>query len=101
LKAGSYLPWASGPAPTPRPTSTGATGKTGPWEYLGGGGTFKDNGSSFEIVNNEGASPVSGTFSGLPEGATFTVKVGSTTMTFKISYVGGSGSKNVVLTRIS
>jgi hypothetical protein len=58
-------------------------------------------GTSFEIVNNGSASPISGTFSGLPEGATFTVKVGGTTMTFKISYVGGPGGKNVVLTRIS
>jgi hypothetical protein len=58
-------------------------------------------GTSFEIVNNGSASPIGGTFAGLPEGATFTVKVGSTTMTFKISYVGGPGSKNVVITRIS
>jgi hypothetical protein len=58
-------------------------------------------GSSFEIVNNGSAAPISGTFAGLPEGATFTVKVGATTMTFKISYVGGPGGKNVVLTRIS
>jgi hypothetical protein len=58
-------------------------------------------GTSFEVVNNGSASPVGGTFAGLAEGATFTVKVGATTMTFKISYVGGPGGKNVVLTRIS
>jgi hypothetical protein len=58
-------------------------------------------GSSFEVINNGAGSAISGTFTGLPEGATFTVKVGSTTMTFKISYVGGPGGKNVVLTRVS
>jgi hypothetical protein len=58
-------------------------------------------GSSFEVVNNGSAAPISGTFAGLPEGATFTVKVGATTMTFKITYVGGPGGKNVVLRRIS
>jgi uncharacterized repeat protein (TIGR03803 family) len=60
-------------------------------------------GSSFEVLDNEGNSAISGTFANLPEGATFTVKKGTTTMTFKISYVGsdGDGSKNVVITRIS
>jgi hypothetical protein len=57
-------------------------------------------GSSFEILNNESALAISGTFAGLPEGATFTVKVGTTTMTFKITYVGGNG-RSIVLTRIS
>jgi hypothetical protein len=56
--------------------------------------------SSFEILANQGGSPISGTFAGLAEGATFTVKHGSTTMTFKITYVGGSGN-NVFITRIS
>jgi hypothetical protein len=60
-------------------------------------------GSSFAIVDNEGNSAVAGTFTGLIEGATFTVKKGTTTMTFQISYVGwdGDGSHNVVITRIS
>jgi hypothetical protein len=56
--------------------------------------------SSFEVLNNGSSSPISGIFAGLPEGATFTVKVGSTTMTFKITYVGGTGH-SVVITRIS
>jgi hypothetical protein len=43
---------------------------------------------------------VSGTFSGLLEGSTFTVKVGKTVMTFKISYKGGTGN-DVTLKRIS
>jgi hypothetical protein len=53
-------------------------------------------GSSFEIVNNQGSNPVSGTFAGLPEGATFTVTVGSTTVTFQISYLGGDGNDVVI-----
>jgi hypothetical protein len=60
-------------------------------------------GSSFAIVDNEGNAAISGNFTGLTEGATFTVKKGTSTMTFQISYVGtdGDGSHNVVITRIS
>jgi hypothetical protein len=61
-------------------------------------------GSAFEIVDNEGNAAVAGAlFSGLAEGSTFTVKKGSTTMTFQITYVGidGDGSNNVIITRIS
>lgn len=50
------------------------------------------NGQSFEIIDNDGADPVSGTFTGLSEGAIFTV--GSTT--FSITYAGGDGN-DVVL----
>jgi hypothetical protein len=57
-------------------------------------------GSSFEIVNNEGSDADSGTFTGLPEGATFTVQVGLVVMTFEISYLGGSGN-DVVITRVA
>jgi hypothetical protein len=55
----------------------------------------------YEILNNASASPIIGTFAGLPEGATFTVKVGVTTMTFRITYKGGSGGNSVVITRIA
>jgi hypothetical protein len=55
-------------------------------------------GSSFEIVNNTSSSAISGAFAGLPEGSTFSVKVGSKTMTFQITYKGGTGN-DVVLTR--
>jgi hypothetical protein len=55
----------------------------------------------YEILNNESGSPISGTFAGLPEGATFSVKVGATTMTFKITYKGGSTGNSVFITRIS
>jgi hypothetical protein len=57
-------------------------------------------GSSAEILDNEGASGISGIFAGLPEGATFTIKVGSVTMTFRITYKGDAGN-DVVITRIS
>jgi uncharacterized repeat protein (TIGR03803 family) len=60
-------------------------------------------GSSFEILDNKGNSASGGTFKGLAEGATFTVRVGTTTMTFQITYAGtdDDGSQNVILTRIS
>jgi hypothetical protein len=63
-------------------------------------------GSAFELLDNEGNSAISGTFAGLPEGATFKVKVrsivGWTTMTFQVTYVGTDtdGSNNVLVTRI-
>jgi hypothetical protein len=53
-------------------------------------------GSAFEIVNNEGSAAISGIFAGLPEGATFVVNG----MTFKISYVGGTGN-DVTITRVA
>jgi autotransporter-associated beta strand protein len=51
-------------------------------------------GASFTIIKNNGSSAISGTFSGLAQGATF-MRNG---MTFQISYVGGSGH-DVVITR--
>ncbi len=51
-------------------------------------------GSMFTILDNQGNAPVSGTFVGLPEGATVTING----MTFQISYAGGDGN-DVVLTR--
>jgi DNA-directed RNA polymerase specialized sigma24 family protein len=57
-------------------------------------------GSSFEVLDDLATSAIAGAFTGLAEGATFTVKVGTTTMTFKITYKGGIGN-DVVLTRIS
>jgi hypothetical protein len=51
-------------------------------------------GASFEILNNEGASAITGIFAGLPEGSTIMING----MTFKISYKGGTGN-DVTLTR--
>jgi hypothetical protein len=60
-------------------------------------------GSSFEILANKGNLPIIGTFANLPEGATFTVQVGTQTLTFSITYVSqnGSGSNNVVINLVS
>ena len=55
-----------------------------------------DPASVMTIISNTGAAPVSGTFSGLSEGALVTSATNSAT-TFTISYVGGSGN-DVTLT---
>ncbi len=51
-------------------------------------------GDTYTIIDNDDSDAVSGTFSGLSEGATFTV--GNATMS--ISYTGGTNSNDVVLT---
>jgi hypothetical protein len=60
-------------------------------------------GTAFEILDNQGGSAVSGNFAGLPAGTTFTVKRGTKTMTFQITYAGtdADGDQNVIITRIS
>jgi hypothetical protein len=59
-------------------------------------------GRSFELLDNEGGSAVSGIFKGLPAGSTFKVKGGKKTMVFQITYVGTDtdGNQNVLITRI-
>ena len=52
--------------------------------------------NQFVLIKNDGAEPVSGTFAGLPEGAT--TSLGGAT--FKITYAGGDGN-DVVLTQIT
>ena len=47
------------------------------------------------IVDNRGSAAVTGTFAGLPEGATVTID----TQEYRISYVGGSGN-DVTLTAL-
>ena len=51
-------------------------------------------GQTFTIINNTGSSAITGTFAGLPEGATLTVSG----QQFTISYVGGTLGHSVVLT---
>jgi fibronectin-binding autotransporter adhesin len=53
-------------------------------------------GTTFTIINNDGSDAVTGTFSGLSEGAGVTLSG----QTFTISYIGGTGN-DVVLTRAS
>ena len=48
---------------------------------------------SFTVIDNMGASAISGTFAGLPEGGTVTIS----SIDFTISYIGGDGN-DVVLT---
>jgi formylglycine-generating enzyme required for sulfatase activity/sugar lactone lactonase YvrE len=56
-------------------------------------------GQVFTLVNNTGASPIIGTFTGLAEGATFSATFGGDTFIFRISYVGGDGN-DITLTRV-
>lgn len=49
----------------------------------------------FVIVNNDGTDPISGTFAGLPEGATIANFLGSP-LSATISYVGGTGNDVVI-----
>src|SRR5204862_5190114 len=51
-------------------------------------------GNTFRILDKTSAGPISGTFAGLPEGAMFSVGL----TTFRITYVGGEGNNDVVLT---
>jgi hypothetical protein len=53
--------------------------------------------STFEIVTNNGSTPISGTFNGLTEGAVFT----QGGYQFQITYQGGTGGDSVVLTRLA
>jgi hypothetical protein len=56
-------------------------------------GFFPSISAAFTIIENHSGAPVTGTFAGLPEGATLTMRG----TTFQISYAGGTGH-DVVLT---
>jgi hypothetical protein len=58
-------------------------------------------GTVFIVLDNLGKSAISGVFAGLAGGSTIKVTVGSTTMTFTISYKGGPHGNSVALTRTS
>lgn len=60
------------------------------------GGFTPSVGQTFEIINNQGNNPVTGTFSGLAQNAVFAA--GSSRM--QISYTGGDGN-DVVLTAVN
>jgi autotransporter-associated beta strand protein len=51
-------------------------------------------GTQFDILTNTGGSNITGTFASLPEGTTFSVGASA----FKITYVGGTSGRDVVLT---
>jgi hypothetical protein len=70
-------------------------------------GTFKVTssvvvkvGASFDILRNGSHLATSSVFAALAQGAKFTMKVGTTTMIFQISYKGGNSLHDVVITRI-
>jgi fibronectin-binding autotransporter adhesin len=90
-------------------TTTTATNLTGNAGFSLGGATLSLSsvasglgiGNSFTIINNTAVSGgLSGTFAGLPEGATLSAKDSlGNTITFAISYVGGIiGANDVTLT---
>jgi Big-like domain-containing protein len=57
-------------------------------------------GTEIRIIDNTGASPVSGTFAGLPEGATLGATADQPSdrpQKFEISYVGGTGNDVVLI----
>jgi Big-like domain-containing protein len=57
-------------------------------------------GTEIRIIDNTSASPVSGIFAGLPEGATLGATVGQSSdrpQKFKISYVGGTGNDVILI----
>lgn len=73
---------------------TGAVDVTGGTLAISRYNNFEPSvGNSFAIINNDGNDAVTGTFSGLAEGATISLNG----YTFTISYVGGDGN-DVVLT---
>jgi uncharacterized delta-60 repeat protein len=62
-------------------------------------GTAPTSGQVLTVVNNTVAGAVSGTFTGLDEGATMSTTYGGNTFTFRISYAGGDGN-DITLTRV-
>ena len=52
--------------------------------------------TNFTIISNDLADPVTGEFLGLPEGSTFVLDG----RTYSITYVGGPGANDVIVTRI-
>ncbi len=54
-------------------------------------------GTTFTIINNDGADAIQGAFQGLGEGAIFALGA----FLFQISYHGGNGSNDVVLTHVA
>ncbi len=74
--------------------ATGTVTLNGPLK-VGTVGPYPSLGQQVTIIDNDGSDAVSGTFTGLPEGATFTLE----SQTLSISYHGGDGN-DVVLTDV-
>lgn len=58
-------------------------------------------GDTYDIITNNSGQAITGTFAGLAEGATITVPDGSSTVSFRVSYVGGTSGHDVVLTEVN
>ncbi len=81
-----------------RITSAGSINLTGATLNLSVGNGFAPvGGTAFDILVNNGVSAITGTFTGLAEGATVTIDGD----TFKITYVGGTSHHDVVLTAVT
>ena len=78
-----------------RITVTGAVDLGGSTLVLSGTATSVALGNQFTVIENDGADSVTGTFAGLPEGAT--ISGGPGNFNYVISYIGGTGN-DVVLT---
>ncbi len=55
-------------------------------------------GQTFVLITNDGTDPVNGTFNGKPEGSVITL---NTIYQFVLSYIGGIGNNDVVLTSLN
>ncbi len=58
-------------------------------------------GDVLTVVQNTGASPISGTFTNLPDGSTITASYNGTTYAFIASYSGGSGYDLTLTSRLA
>lgn len=65
---------------------------------LSGSGAGVVNGTQLKIIDNDGSDPITGTFNGLPQGATISGGPGG--FNYVISYTGGDGN-DVVLTAVT
>ena len=75
-----------------RLTVQGAITVGGSLEVMLTGGYVPAPGQSFMLIDNQGTLPIAGTFAGLPEGGLFTAGG----VTFRGSYVGGTGNDFVI-----
>ncbi|PYK11525.1 MAG: hypothetical protein DME65_07010 [Verrucomicrobia bacterium] len=58
------------------------------FDFLDTGNGTLPVGTVFTVINNTSADPIAGTFSNLPDGATFT----SNSNTYQVNYAGGDGN---------
>jgi hypothetical protein len=58
-------------------------------------------GTAFQIIDNTGSLPISGSFIGLPEGKTITLTTTTGKVPIKVTYKGGSSGNSFVITSIS